>query len=445
MKITEFFKTDYVDYASYDNLRKIASYVDGQKNTARKILYTCIDKNITAEIKVDQLSNKMAEHTQYLHGGAQGVIVTMAQNYAGTNNLPLLTREGNFGDRLSPEASAPRYIYTMKEKYLNDIFSKEDNEILIPQEFEGDKIEPRFFVPSIPLLLINGSEGISSGFAQKILGRNPKNVKQYVKDWIENPGKVRAKKSNSLTPFFEGFNGTVEVGEESNKWIIKGVFKRKSITSVEITELPVGYNLKSYIKVLDDLEDKKIIRSYKDFSDNKIFNFVLNIDSKILKSWSDDQVLEKLKLIKKVSENYTTIDENNKIRTFTSAKEILDAFCELKLQYVAKRKANILTNLKKDLHILASKYIFVKSVIDGDIIINKKKKAEIVTQIDKIEKITKIDDSYDFLLRMPIYSLTNEKVAELLKQIKESKAEYKEIALRPEEDMWTNDLERIKL
>lgn len=322
MTLTEFFGTDYVDYASYDNLRKIASYIDGQKNTARKILYTVIDKNISNEIKVDQLSNKMAEHTQYLHGGAQGVIVTMAQNYVGTNNLPLLTREGNFGTRFSPEASAPRYIYTMKEKYLSGLFNKEDNEILIPQEFEGDKIEPRFYIPTIPMLLINGSEGISSGFAQKVLGRDPKCIKQYVEDYITSGGNVRPKKSNNLTPYYEGFKGTVESGDEVHKWIIKGAIKRKNITSVEITELPIGYNLKSYIKVLDDLEDKKVIRSYKDLSDNDQFNFVVSIDSKSLKSWSDDQIIEKLKLIKKVSENYTCIDEHNKIREFKSAKEI---------------------------------------------------------------------------------------------------------------------------
>lgn len=435
MKITEFFKTDYVDFASYDNLRKIASYIDGCKNTSRKILYTVIDKNITQEIKVDQLSNKMAEHTQYLHGGAQGVIVTMAQNYVGTNNLPLLTREGNFGTRFSPEASAPRYIYTMKEKYLNSLFNKEDNDILISQEFEGDKIEPRFYVPTLPLFLINGSEGISSGFAQKVLGRNPKDIKNYIENRLTG-----SKKKVDLTPFFQGFDGVVEAGEESHKWNIKGVIKRKSITQIEITELPIGYNLQSYIKVLDELEEKKIIKSYKDISDNDKFHFIVTLDSKDLRTWSDDTILDKLKLVKRVSENYTAIDEDNKIREFSSVIEILDSFIDIRMKYFTLRKENSLNNLKHELRILASKYIFVKSVIDGNIEVNNKKKEEIVSQIEAIGKITPDEGSYDFLLRMPIYSLTEEKVADLLKQINEGKEEYKEIMNTPESDLWLKDL-----
>jgi len=435
MKITDFFNTDYVDYASYDNLRKIASYIDGQKNTARKILYTVIDKNITKEIKVDQLSNKMAEHTQYLHGGAQGVIVTMAQNYTGTNNLPVLTREGNFGTRFSPEASAPRYIYTMKEKYTDKLFLKADNDILIPQEFEGDKIEPRFYVPTLPLLLINGSEGISSGFAQKVLGRNPVHIRNYIENKLNG-----SKKKVDLKPFFNGFTGTVEQGEESNKWLIKGSFVRKTITSIEITELPIGYNLKSYIKVLDKLEDDKVIRSYKDLSDGDLFKFIVNIESKVLKSWNDEKVLDKLKLVKKLSENYTCMDENNKIRVFKSVEEILEAFIDIRLQYFTKRKASQLAGIKNSLRILASKYIFISAVIKGTIEVNNKKKDEIIKQIETVDNIQMDEGSYDFLLRMPIYSLTEEKVQELLTQIKSGKAEYGTVAGTDETTMWNNDL-----
>ncbi len=438
MKISTFFATDYVDYASYDNLRKIASYIDGQKNASRKILYTVIDKNITKEVKVDQLSNKMAEHTQYLHGGAQSVIVTMAQNYVGTNNLPLLTREGNFGTRFSPEASAPRYIYTMKEKHLDSIFLKSDNDILIEQSFEGDKIEPRFFVPTLPILLINGSEGISSGFAQKILPRNTKDIKKYITETLA--GKESKVK---LVPYYTGFKGTVVQGEESNKWIVKGVFNRRSITSVEITELPVGYNLNSYIKVLDDLEDKKIIRSYKDLSDGDIFNFIVNIDSKSLKAWSDDTVITKLKLEKKLSENFTCIDENNKVVEFNTAKELIDAYIKVRMEYFIKRKKNQLVTLKDKLKLLASKYTFVKMVVDDQITVNKKKRDEIVTQLEPIERIITNNDSYDYLLNMPIHSLSEERIAALLTEIKNDKEVYKEIMNTSETDMWLNDIKTL--
>lgn len=435
IKITEFFKTDYVDHASYDNLRKIASYIDGCKNTSRKILYTVIDKNITQEIKVDQLSNKMAEHTQYLHGGAQGVIVTMAQNYVGTNNLPLLTREGNFGTRFSPEASAPRYIYTTKEKYLNSLFLKQDNDILISQEFEGDKIEPRFFVPTLPLLLINGSEGISSGFAQKILGRNIKDIKNYIQNSITG-----SKKRVDLTPYFEGFCGAVEQGEKQNQWNIKGIIKRKSITQIEITELPVGYTLTSYIKVLDELEDKKVIRSYKDFSDNDKFNFVVIMDSKELKVLSDSELLDKLKLIKRVAENYTSIDEDNKIRQFSSPKDILEAFIKIRLKFIEARKVNMIEKITSDMKLNVSKYMFVKSIIDGKLTINNKNKTEIVTQLEGLDRIITVEGTYDYLLRMPVYSLTKDKMEELKEYIQKLKTDLEKTKETSVAEMWVNDI-----
>lgn len=110
---------------------------------------------------------------------------------------------------------------------------------------------------------------------------------------------------------------------------------------------------------------------------------------------------------------------------------------------MAKRKENTLANLKQDLRVLASKYIFVKSVIDGNILVNNKKKAEIVTQIEAIGKMVPVEGSYDFLLRMPIYSLTEEKVSDLMAQINQGKAEYKEILLETEADMWAKDLRNV--
>lgn len=432
---TDFFNNDYINQASYNNIRTIASYIDGQKNTSRKILHTVIDKNITKEEKVLNLASKMSEFCQYLHGDSSGVIVTMARNYTGTNNLPLLTREGNFGTRFSPEASAPRYIYTMKEKHTDKLFIKDDNTILIQQEFEGDKIEPRFFVPTIPLLLVNGSEGISSGFAQKILSRNPIEIKK----WFDN--RLNNKKSKvDLTPYFNGFTGHLKQGEDKNKWEIFGHFTRKTMTSIHIDELPIGYNLTSYIKVLTDLVDKKIIRSFKDLSDNDRFLFNVNIDSQTLKGWSEEQVYDKLKLIKKVSENYTCIDENNKVRTFESVEEILEAFYVIRLEYYYKRKENGLAVIKKSLRISASKYLFVKAVIDGTVLVNNKKKDEIVAQLDAIENIVPDEGSYDFLLRMPIYSLTEEKVQDLLQEIKKGKEAFGLLNETEETALWLEDL-----
>jgi DNA topoisomerase-2 len=434
MKLSDFFNNDYVDQASYDNLRKISSVVDGQKNASRKILYTVLEKNIKDKIKVSQLGSKVAEHAEYLHGNLDGVIVGLAQDFPGTNNLPLLQRKGNFGTRFSPEASASRYIYSYGSDNFFTLFNKDDIPVLKHQFFEGSQIEPMFYVPTLPLLLINGSEGVSSGFAQKILSRSPDTVKKYIKAYIEK------KKLPKLVPFFNGFRGIVEQGENDSQWLIKGLVERKGINKVKITEVPVGYDLKSYISVLDDLEDKKIIQSYRDMSENDNFQFEVNIPSKLLKDWDDDTLLTKLKLVKKVTENYTVIDENNKIAVYDNIDQIMEKYIQVKLEYMDKRKEHLINKLSDEIKIDYSKYIFISSIIDESLIVNKRKKKDIEADLEKIKDIVKRDDSFDYLLNMNIVSLTEERLEKLEADIKKKKAELDELNKKTSVEMWMGEL-----
>ena len=436
MKISTFFENDYVDQASYDNLRKIASLVDGQKNSSRKIIYTILEKNIKDEIKVSQLGSKVAEFAEYLHGNLDGVIVNLAQNFPGTNNIPLLTREGNFGTRFAQEASASRYIYTYGSKEFFQLFNKNDNNILVKQYFEGEQIEPMFYLPTLPLLLINGSEGVSSGFAQKILSRDPQKIKKAIKQTLE--GSVY--NTNLLTPYFEGFNGTIQQGENQQQWLIKGVVQRKSINRIEISEVPVGYDLKGYISVLDDLEDKKIIQSYKDKSENDKFLFEVTINSKDLKEWDDDTLLNKLKLIKKVSENYTCMNELNKIQVFENASEILKRYVEVKLDFLQKRKDYQIETLNSDIKFDFSKYLFIKNIVENKLIINKRKKSDIEIDMDKIENILRKDGSFDYLLNMNILSLTEERMQKLQDDIKSKKDQLDALSKQDIKDIWLEEL-----
>lgn len=436
MKISTFFENDYVDQASYDNLRKIASLVDGQKNSSRKIIYTILEKNIKDEIKVSQLGSKVAEFAEYLHGNLDGVIVNLAQNFPGTNNIPLLTREGNFGTRFAQEASASRYIYTYGSKEFFQLFNKNDNNILVKQYFEGEQIEPMFYLPTLPLLLINGSEGVSSGFAQKILSRDSQKIKKAIKQTLE--GSVY--NTNLLTPYFEGFNGTIQQGENQQQWLIKGIVQRKSINRIEISEVPVGYDLKGYISVLDDLEDKKIIQSYKDKSENDKFLFEVTINSKDLKEWDDDTLLNKLKLIKKVSENYTCMNELNKIQVFENASEILKRYVDIKLDFLQKRKDYQIETLSSDIKFDFSKYLFIKNIVENKLIINKRKKSDIEIDMDKIENILRKDGSFDYLLNMNILSLTEERMQKLQDDIKSKKDQLDALSKQDIKDIWLEEL-----
>ena len=437
MLLSQFLQSDYSDFASYSTIRMIASAIDGQKNASRKVIKTVLDKNIKNELKVSQLASRVAEYTEYLHGDAslQGVIVTMAQNYAGANNIPLLDREGNFGNRFINEASAPRYIYTNGSKELFKFFKKIDDNVLVKQYFEGVEIEPRFYLPSLPFILINGAYGIASGFAQKILPRNPKEIEKYIKGYL----KGTRKKFNGI-PYFEGFNGEIQQGGSSEKWLIKGKIKKLSATRIEITEVPIGYTLKGYLKVLDELEENEIISSYKDMSNDDSFHFIVNFKRGSLDGMTDDEILDKLKLIKKITENYTVLDENNRIKVFGNVSEIMDYYIEVKLKYLSKRKEYLMSSMGKEIREDISRYLFIKGIVEGSIIINNRPKKEIIRDIEKNPKIVKVDGSYDYLLNMRISTLTKEKMEELKRKILEKKEKLDIIKESPIEKLWENDL-----
>lgn len=437
MQLSNFFNSDFVDYASYDNLRKIGSCIDGLKNASRKVIFTVLEKNIKEPIKVSQLANKVAEYAEYLHGSLDGVVVNLGQDFAGTNNVPLLQKKGNFGTRFAQEASAPRYIFTYGSKNLFTLFKKEDLKILKEQMFEGERIEPVFYVPTLPLILVNGSEGVSSGFAQKILPRNPKNIIKYLTN------KIQGKRNNKdlLKPFFNDFKGTVEQGETSFQWLIKGKIERTNKNQITISEIPVGYDLKTYIKVLKTLEDNKIILDWDDLSD-KEFKFIVKMNPKDLDKLSEDEILDKLKLVKKVTENLTCLNANNQIQEFQSVEEILDYYFKVKMEYLGKRKDYLVQELKTDLDILNAKITFIKAILDKSLVIEKQPKDKIVKNLEKIITV-KVQDSYDYLLNMPLYSLTLEKIKALTETLKNSKLKLKETQEKTLENFWLEDLEEI--
>ena len=437
MQLSNFFNSDFVDYASYDNLRKIGSCIDGLKNASRKVIFTVLEKNIKEPIKVSQLANKVAEYAEYLHGSLDGVVVNLGQDFAGTNNVPLLQKKGNFGTRFAQEASAPRYIFTYGSKNLFTLFKKEDLKILKEQMFEGERIEPVFYVPTLPLILVNGSEGVSSGFAQKILPRNPKNIIKYLTN------KIQGKRNNKdlLKPFFNDFKGTVEQGETSFQWLIKGKIERTNKNQITISEIPVGYDLKTYIKVLKTLEGIKVILDWDDLSD-KEFKFIVKMNPKDLDKLSEDEILDKLKLVKKVTENLTCLNANNQIQEFQSAEEILDYYFKVKMEYLGKRKDYLVQELKTDLDILNAKITFIKAILDKSLVIEKQPKDKIVKNLEKIITV-KVQGSYDYLLNMPLYSLTLEKIKALTETLKNSKLKLRETQEKTLENFWLEDLEEI--
>ena len=412
--VQDYFLNELTNYSCYSTLRMIASAIDGLKNSSRKIINTALDKKLNTETKVSIFDNMVQSHTQYLHGSCSGVIQNMAASYTGSNNIPLLEGKGNFGSRFINEPAAPRYVYVKNKKYINDLFDIKD--VLISQNFEGSEIEPVFYVPSLPILVLNGSmNGLASGFKQNILPRNIDDVIKYIK----------GKKVN-LKPYIAGFKGTVELVKDASsntQWDFIGVVEVNKNKAI-VTEIPPFIEYTKYLEILDNLIESKKIKSYKDLSDqrNQEFNFEVSFFDII----SKEKAVDILKLSKRETEIYNALDENNQVKTFKNIESIIDYYIDVRKRFLIKQKDFDLKVLETELNINIQKLKFVKLIIDSDIQIMKRSKKNIELELE-IKGFIKIDDNYDYLLKIPIHSFTIETFEKLVQNAKEIKAKFEEL------------------
>lgn len=431
--ITDFLEEDFSPAALYLNYRTTPSFIDGLKNSHRKIVYTLRKKNIKTRQKVSQLGPLVAAETDYLHGDASlvGAITSLGQDYSGANNLPLIVADGNFGTRFSHDASAARYIYTYPQKYFDAIFRKEDDRNLITQMFEGGEIEPRFFVPTVPLLLINGCTGIGVGFASKIL---PRDSKAMIKAIIATLDGKRVS-LDWFKPCFKDFTGSVTSCGD-NKWLIRGVATLKG-TKLSITEIPVSYDLAGYLAVLKKLKEKEIITKYVDSSEDDHFNFTITLSSEEA-SKDLDTIMEDLKLVVPFTESLTCLDENNAIVEFDNSKAIFDAYFKVKILYLEKRIKSEIERLTKEAAALKEVYSFIKDVIEGKINL-KLKKVEVEKQIKERGYI-----STEKLLNMPLISITKERALDAKAKWEMKEAELKTMKNETPASLWKKDLAELE-
>lgn len=453
--ISDFYKEEVPSYASYDLIRKCSSYIDGFKNAHRKIIWTMLENfgNPNTRTKTSQMSATVSLKSMYLHGetNLDGSLCTLAQSFVGANNYPLVTGHGNFGTRFSPEPAASRYTFVSISPLVSKLYDK-DRPLCKGQLFEGSMIEPAYYVPVFPTLFLNGSDGISTGYKQTIYPRNPKEILKYIRAVLKKSDKI-PHIENAL-PWFKGFLGETRLikekdanGNVSEKVMNYGVVEKVNSNTLHISEIPITYTYASYIKVLDGLVEKGTIEDYEDLSDPKTdkFEFTIKVKRVFFEGNQDSQSLIKVfALAKPLNEQLNCIDENNRIREFNNIREIIDAFMKIRLEFYAKRKEYLLKMYFDEIMLDVSKYTWCKGIIDESIVIKNKKKDDIVKQLDKIDKIIEKDGSYNYLLNMPMSSITKEKMTELTEKIKALKDKIKELQKKTIEEMWLNDLDEIE-
>lgn len=448
----KFINSELMEWSMADNNRVIPSVIDGLKPGQRKVIYTLFKKGNRGEIKVSSLSGAIIQEAAYHNGNTsiEQAIIGMAQNFVGSNNLNLILPKGQFGSRLKggSDSASSRYIFTKLSEITEYIFIKEDNNILTYLDDDGFPIEPKYYVPIIPMILINGAKGIGSGYSTEIPSYNPVDIITYLQNKLKN------KKNIELNPFYKEFKGEIIMDIENRRYITRGLLKKLNDTTYEITELPIGMWNSNYYEFLDDLsEDKKdvkgrVIRKALIRDWNKTGNDrEVKIKIYFYKDISDeffDNLFKNLRLETYISfGNMHLFDKNKKIKKYNNQYEIIDDFYEVRMEYYEKRKDFLLEKLKQDTEILKNKILFIKNVVDDKIIINKKSRDAIEKNIEDVG-IVKINNSYSYLLNMSISSLTKEKVIELKGEYDKKRNDLKLLKDKLIEDVWLEELEILK-
>ena len=490
---TSFVNSELIHFSNADNIRSLPHVMDGLKPSQRKILYACLKRNLKDEIRVAQLAGYVSEHAAYHHGEASlnGTIIGMAQNFVGSNNINLLRPVGQFGSRLtSKDAASPRYIHTYMEDILSKIFRKEDACLLKHIDDDGDLVEPEYYLPVVPLLAINGSLGIGTGYSTDIPPHNPDDIICLLRHRLE--GSMDTLADRPLDPWWFGFKGkTLRKDEQS--WFTKGLYElddeKKTVT---IVELPVGTWTKDYKGFLDELYDadeKKSKEAKKDAkkadtestaSHNstkaelkaaaaaepcglKGFDDLYNdIDVKFVLYFTEegydsvkenpDKFEKQFKLITTwKTTNMTCFNTDFNIIKYNTLGDILEAFVEKRLPMYEERRLSILKTLQKQIEELDARRRFIQAILDERLVLQKKTDEEIVAGLKEcnIPALTcpeKPDeyDSYEYVLKMRIDRVKQAAVIELDTQVVEKETEIARLEAETAASLWLADLEEFR-
>lgn len=438
MNIQDFFSTDLREFSHYACQRAIPSGIDGLKPSQRKVLFGMKKEfpSYNTEVKVSIASASIMGVSAYHHGSLDSVMIGMAQSFPGANNIPLLDEIGQFGNRISPVAAASRYIFTRISKLGQELFNDLDEAILTHQEEEGQSIEPKFYLPLLPIVLVNGASGMGVGYSTSVMQYSPSQLREHM------IALLKGKKPNGkLTPWFDGFTGTIEPGV-GNQWIVRGKFEIVNTTTIKITELPVGDFTIKYREVLNDLEDKGVIKSYDDLSTDTKIEFVLNVPRETTKL-PTEKLMSLFKLVSKNTENIVIWDENDRIKQFETADDLLVWFTDYRLGRIKDRIQFIIQNLESKQSWLREQAAFISYYLKNAKSWSMKSTKEIKEELSEIKFITPAN--IPRLLDIRISRLTNDSITELESDIKKTQEDIDYHKTCDSTEYFINELKALTL
>ena len=455
---TEFIHKEFKHFSNADNDRSIPSIVDGLKESQRKVLFGAFKRNLVHECKVSQVSGYISEHSCYHHGemSLNQTIIGMAQNFVGSNNIHLLMPNGQFGTRLKggKDSASPRYIFTALNPITRAIFPQEDDNVLKYLEDDGTSIEPSFYVPIIPMILVNGAKGIGTGYSTDILCYNPREIIAYMKaTLLQTPSEFE------FIPYYEGFRGTIE--KHDKKFMVKGIYNILGKDKIEVRELPVGTWTDDYKELLEGLAettDKNgnkitpIVKDYSDLCKDTDVHFVITLNrgklDELLQHDKDgNSMLEKVfKLYStQTTSNMHVFDENGNLVKYARVNEMIDDFMKVRFKTYVQRKEYVIGKLEEQILFLENRVNYLNEVIAGTIDLNRKKEAQIISILED-KGYSKLGENkdYKYLTQMYMDSVSEENIEKKEKDLKQKKEMLEEVIATTIEEMWLKELDVLE-
>ncbi|XP_065507105.1 DNA topoisomerase 2-alpha [Caloenas nicobarica] len=469
----DFINKELVLFSNSDNERSIPSLVDGLKPGQRKVLFTCFKRNDKREVKVAQLAGSVAEMSSYHHGEASLMmtIINLAQNFVGSNNLNLLQPIGQFGTRLhgGKDSASPRYIFTMLSPLARLVFPSTDDNILRFLYDDNQRVEPEWYMPIIPMVLINGAEGIGTGWSCKIPNFDIREVVNNIRRLMDGEEPL------PMLPSYKNFKGTIdELGP--NQYVISGEVSILDSTTIEITELPVRTWTQTYKEqVLESMlngteKTPPLITDYKEYHTDTTVKFIVKMTEEKLAEAKRAGLHKVFKLQTNLTCNSMVLfDHVGFLKKYDSPQDILKEFFELRLRYYGLRKEWLIGMIGAESAKLSNQARFILEKIDGKIVIENKPKKELIQVLiqrgyesdpvkawkelqNKEEEEEEEQDGSDkesaaatgpdfnYLLNMPLWYLTKEKKDELCKQRDNKETELENLKRKSPPDLWKEDL-----
>jgi len=485
----KFINDEMIHFSKYDCDRSIPNLMDGLKISLRKILFSAFKKNLKTEIKVAQFSGYVSEHSGYHHGEASlnAAIVGMAQNFVGSNNINLFEPNGQMGSRLKggKDSASERYIFTQLNKLTRLIYRPEDDNTLTYLDDDGQSVEPIYYVPIIPMVLVNGTKGIGTGFSTDIMCYNPAQIIAYIKHKLVGASAPVP----TIEPFYKNFKGTIRrVGD--TKYLLKGCYTILDDKRIRITELPIGTWTDDYKNFLENLiephaagdkgkdKDKDgaansapIVKEYNDMSTDTHVDITVTMAANIIKTYSEKATEFECNMLEKVLGLYTTqsttnmnlFDAKEKLIKYSSAEEIVDSYSVTRLEFYGKRKDALIAALRKELMVLSNRARYITELLEDKIDLRRKTNKQLV-ELLKERKYDSMDakdagsdenggddtssqgqQGYKYLLKLPMDSVSEENVKKLLNEKEKKEKELSELSSKTVEQMWIKDLEELEV